>query len=109
VKKKQTEDAPEARNIFEGSSALYEILEEIEDLTQKAELQLRRGVRPLKKSLIKRFPVLFLLLVTAGFASVSYGMEHIITEHATLSQHPYYVLWGGVLILIVTGAAYKRK
>ena len=109
MKKKSKQEEIEARNIFEGSRGIYEILEEIESLTQKAETQLRKGVRPFKKSLIKRFPVFFLLLVTSGFAAVTYGMEHAISEHELLSHHPYYVLWAGVIILIITGAAYKQK
>ncbi len=61
----------EPRNIFEGSKAIYEIIAEIQDLTHKAETHLQHGVQPVKKTLIKRFPVAFLLLVTTGFAAVT--------------------------------------
>lgn len=98
----------EPRNIFEGSNAIYEIIAEIQDLADKAESYLQHGVQPVKKTLIKRFPVVFLLLVTAGFAAVTYGLEHFVKENELLSQHPYIVFWIGVAILIFTGAAYKR-
>ena len=98
----------EPRNIFEGSKAMYEIIAEIQALTQKAESQLQAGVRPIKKSLITRFPVVFLLLVTAGFAAVTFGLEHFFHEFEIFRQHPYYVFWGGVAILVLTGAAYKK-
>lgn len=101
--------AKEPRNIFEGSKAIYEIIAEIQDLTHKAESQLQLGVRPIKHSLIKRFPVLFLLLVTAGFAAVTHGLEYFLSEHELFGRHPYYVFWGGVVILILTGAAYKNR
>jgi hypothetical protein len=98
----------EPRNIFEGSKAIYEIIAEIQDLTHRAESHLQQGVQPVKKTIIKRFPIVFLLLVTAGFAAVTYGLEHFVKEHELLSQHPYAVFWVGVAILIFTGAAYKR-
>jgi predicted tellurium resistance membrane protein TerC len=98
----------EPNNVLEGTEGVFQTLKEIEDVALKSETVLRAEVRPIRKLLIKRFPVMFLLLVTVGFVSVSFGIEEIMHRYHFFSNHPFLVLAFGLLLLIVTGAAYKR-
>lgn len=98
----------EPNNVLEGTEGVFRTLKEIEDVALKSETVLRAEVKPFRKLLIKRFPVTFLLLVTLGFVSVSYGIEEILHRYHFFSEHPFAVLGFGLVLLIITGAAYKR-
>ena len=99
----------EPENIAEGAAGVFRTLREIEDAALSSEDLLSGEVRPIRKLLIKRFPVFFLLLVTVGFVSVSFGLEEILHSHSFFSEHPYLVMGFGLLLLVFTGTAYKRN
>ncbi len=65
-------------------------------------------VTPVRKTIFRRFPVLFSLLATFGVCSTFLGMEQLILRSAFLESNPEYVLCIGVSILVFTGTLYKK-
>lgn len=55
-----------------------------------------------------RFPLLTGLAVTFGFVSVLYGFEKMIDNVELFAEHPSILLFTGLMILVCTGAAYKK-
>lgn len=55
-----------------------------------------------------RFPLTFGLLATFGFVSVLYGFEKFIDRVDIFVEKPWILLITGILILLATGAAYKK-
>jgi len=50
----------------------------------------------------------FLGLSTFGGVAVFYGFEKIIDQTPYLADRPYMILFAGFLILILTGALYRK-
>ena len=65
-------------------------------------------IKPLRENILKRFPTLFLLLVTFGFTAVVTGMEQLLVQYQVLQEHPALIFWIGISILVITGRTYKR-
>jgi hypothetical protein len=96
-------------NIQKRTGAMLETIGGIEHLAQKAEDRIEREIEPLRKSLLKRFPTVFLLLVTAGFILVSFAIEEILRQYSFFTQNPLFALVLGLFFLIITGTAYKKS
>lgn len=67
-----------------------------------------RFVEPYRRSVFKRFPVIFMLLVTFGVAATFFGFERIIAETAWLNGRPWLILGVGLITLVLTGRLYKK-
>ena len=65
-------------------------------------------VDPYRKSVAKRYPILFLLLVTFGVTATFLGLEWLIGEIAYLQDHPLLLLLLGIGTLVITGTLYKK-
>lgn len=65
-------------------------------------------VEPVSKSVFKRFPSLFTLLVTFGIAATFFGFEQLLASSAYLSEKPVLILIIGVAVLVGTGKLYKK-
>lgn len=65
-------------------------------------------LEPVRKSVFKRFPVLFGLLVTFGVAATFLGFERIILNFDVLDKYPELILIMGIIILSITGKLYKK-
>lgn len=63
---------------------------------------------PYRRSVLRRFPVLFSLLVTFGIAATYFGFERIITETSWLGERPWLILSVGLATLALTGKLYKK-
>ena len=61
-----------------------------------------------QKNAIERFPFLFLGLSTFGGVAVFYGFEKIIDRTPYLADNPFGILIAGFLILLFTGALYRK-
>jgi hypothetical protein len=61
-----------------------------------------------RDSTFSRFPIIFVLLSTFGLVATFYGFEKIIDEIDFFAKHPYMVLVTGMVILVMTGALYKK-
>lgn len=84
---------------------------EFEKVTQgfeKAMTTAENVALPVRQSILKRFPVVFLLLVTFGVAATFFGIERIITDITWLYDRPIFILILGLLILSITGQVYKK-
>ena len=55
-----------------------------------------------------RFPLVFGLAASFGLVATYYGFEKLIDKVALFSNHPWLILVVGVVILILTGTAYKK-
>lgn len=56
----------------------------------------------------QRFPLLAGLMVTFGFVSTLYGFEKLIDKVDVFVNNPWILLATGMIVLISTGAAYKK-
>lgn len=63
---------------------------------------------PARESLLKRFPVVFTLLVTFGISTTFLGLEQLVLQIPFLSEHPLLMLGVGVGVLSLTGTLYKK-
>jgi hypothetical protein len=61
-----------------------------------------------QKNPISRFPFIFLGLSTFGGVMVFHGFEKIIDQTPYLSNNPLGILILGFIILILTGALYRK-
>ena len=65
-------------------------------------------IEPVRSGILKRFPVMFSLLTTAGVATTFYGFEKLVDEIPLLSKNPSLMLIVGISILVFTGTLYKK-
>lgn len=89
-------------------SLTSETLDVLEGAVNTAGGTFEQIVKPVRKSVLKRFPVLFLLLVTLGVSITYFGIEQILTQSPFLVNHPIVSIFIGLLILAGTGTLYKK-
>ena len=65
-------------------------------------------VAPVRTSVLKRFPVLFSLLVVFGLTTTYYAFEKILSQYEVLNRYPWLLLIIGLSILAFTGRLYKK-
>jgi len=65
-------------------------------------------VEPVRKSVLHRFPTLFLLLVTFGVVTVGSGFEKLVSQYQYLNERPWLILLIGLGTLVLTGTLYKK-
>ena len=75
---------------------------------QKTEEHFEEVVAPVRKNVIKRFPVIFLLLVSLGFTATISGLEQLLLKINFLQSNPAVMLIIGIALLILTGTLYKK-
>lgn len=80
-------------------------VEKVVDGTGK---EFEKVVEPIRQNVLKRFPTLFLIVVTFGFTAVVTGMEQMLIQSEILLKHPAGIFWLGIAVLIITGRVYKR-
>lgn len=74
----------------------------------KAEEKLVQNAVRSRESLAQRFPLFFGLTATFGLVSVLYGFEKLIDRVDLFVNNPWILLVTGIILLLVTGAAYKK-
>jgi hypothetical protein len=84
------------------------ILDEVQGVVEATEQHIELAVAPVRKNILKRFPILFILAVTFGITATMTGMEQILIQHDLLADHPGVITFIGVGILILTGTVYKK-
>jgi hypothetical protein len=91
-------------------SVSYEkdVLDEVEQVVEEAGQQVEKTVAPIRQSLSKRFPTLFILLVTFGVTATLTGMEQILIQIPFLYEHPISIVAFGIVLLVLTGRLYKK-
>lgn len=75
---------------------------------ENAMITAENAVVPVRQSILKRFPIVFLLSVTFGVAATFFGIERIIADTEWLNDRPILILILGLLILSITGQVYKK-
>ena len=75
---------------------------------QLIEKNLEKNIVQHQKDAIARYPFTFLGLSTIGGVAVFQGFEKIIARSQYLADRPLVVMLMGFLILIATGALYKK-
>lgn len=65
-------------------------------------------IEPVRKSLLRRFPIVFTLLVAFGAAATFFGVERIFQTISFFNDHPWRSLLIGVVTLAVTGKLYAK-
>jgi len=82
--------------------------DEFQSVVSETERSIDSKIAPVRKSLLKRFPTLFLLLVTFGATAVFFSIETIMKQSAWWSGHPWVTLAIGIGILVLTGRLYRK-
>lgn len=85
-----------------------EVLDTTDKVTTQVTKKVDAYVAPVRTSVLKRFPVLFLLLTTFGVAAVFYGFERILAQYELLQTYPWLVVCIGVATLALTGRLYQK-
>lgn len=93
------------KNVVKATGA---VIDGVEYLVDETATQIEQSVAPVRESIIKRYPTLFLLAVTFGATATVTGMEQLLIQYELLAQHPTVILTLGIAILIVTGRLYKK-
>lgn len=96
----------------ESNSKLIEVpleaVDAVQGLLDEVTADVEKQIAPVRKSILKRFPTLFLLAVTFGFSLVIYSIEIILTQHGFVLDHPWLSLGIGVGVLTITGTLYRK-
>lgn len=89
------------KEIYNGVDAVVRGLEKTMTHTDNAFI-------PIRKSVFRRFPTVFTILVTFGVSATFLGIERIILEIPWLNERPWFIFASGIFILILTGRLYKK-
>lgn len=74
----------------------------------RTEKKLESVVQPVRKNVLQRFPILFLMLATLGLTATITGMEQLLLKVSFLESNPGLVLIIGLALLTLTGTLYKK-
>ena len=81
-----------------------DILRHIEVLSDKVNSIMALGT----KSVFKRYPLTFTILILVGVVAVSEGVKNLLLNMTFFDNHPWRLLLVGLVILIATGTLYKK-
>ena len=81
-----------------------DVLQHIEELSR----QVNEIMDSRTKTVFRRYPLTFALLVLFGVVAVSEGLKGVLKEIGLLDYNPWYLLAVGLLILVITGKLYKK-
>lgn len=72
------------------------------------EHKIEEKIIKLQHNALSRFPFIFLGLSTFGGVMIFYGFEKIIGQNSFLANNPIGMLITGFIILVLTGALYRK-
>ena len=87
---------------------INKVLDTVEETVDEVEREVNTVFRPVRESVLKRFPILFILLVTFGVAATFFGFERLLMEIDFIYTRPLLMLSIGILVLVGTGTLYKK-
>ncbi len=67
-----------------------------------------RTIEPVRRTLFRRFPVVFTLLVAFGVSATVFGIERVFTTISFFNDHPWRTLIFGLILLGITGKLYAK-
>ncbi len=85
-----------------------EVADAVQDVITDVEQGVEEMIAPVRRSIVQRFPVAFMLAVTAGVSLVFYSIEIILSRTAFVVEHPWLSLGIGIGILYITGTLYRK-
>ena len=85
-----------------------EAIEAVQQVLDEVTVDVEKQIAPVRKSILKRFPTLFLLAVTFGVSLVLYSIEIILMQNRFVLEHPWLSLGIGVGVLTITGTLYRK-
>ncbi len=88
--------------------SLGKTVEETVDAAVEGLETIEAKAKPIRDSVLKRFPVLFIFLTTFGLTAVFFGFERMLAQSSFLYERPWLILFLGVLTLALTGNLYKK-
>ncbi len=80
----------------------------VETVIDEVQTGIEKELQPVRKSILKRFPTLFLLAVTFGVSLVFYSIEVLLANNPLVNDHPWATLGIGLMILVITGTLYRK-
>lgn len=90
------------------ASVVSEVLDEFGQVVQHTESTIEERIAPVRQGILKRFPTLFLLIVTFGVTATFFGIEQILIQFDLLQRYPWLILASGIGALVLTGTLYKK-
>jgi hypothetical protein len=78
------------------------------DLLEQREDRILRLLKEERNRAKKKFPLLYALLATFGLVSTVAGLNKFIEDIEWLNNDPLYLVGLGLIILFITGAAYRK-
>lgn len=100
--KKESFVVDEVAKVVDGTTS------KISHTITETERKIEETVAPVRKSVLKRFPIVFILLVTFGFTATITGIEQLLLQINFLQNNPFVVLIIGLVLLVITGTLYKK-
>lgn len=85
-----------------------QVLDKTDQVSSYVNKKFNSYVEPVRTSVLKRFPVLFSLLVVFGLSTTYNAFEKNVTQSVFLNEHPFFMLLLGILVLAFTGRLYKK-
>lgn len=86
----------------------FQVLDETDKVAEQVNSNFNRYMTPVRNNVLKRYPVLFSLLIAFGLTTTYYGFEKILSQYETLNRYPWLILLLGIFILALTGRLYKK-
>ncbi|MDO8471156.1 MAG: hypothetical protein Q7S49_00905 [bacterium] len=81
-----------------------DLLRHVEILTEEVNKMLGQ----MGKSVFRRYPLTFAILILFGVIAVSEGMKGILKSMGILDSNPWYLFLIGLVLLTFTGSLYKK-
>ena len=79
----------------------------VEDGVEKTVEGVNSYMTPIRDTVLKRYPILFSLLVIYGASMTILGFEYVLHSYGVLEGYPWTVFIVGILVLLFTGKLYK--
>ena len=92
----------------QAAEEVEQVIETVDETLGTVLNKTNRLIEPARQSVFRRFPAVFLLLVTFGVSATFYGFELLMSQWAYFYERPLLILLTGVSILIGTGTLYKK-
>jgi len=90
------------------TESVTQVADELGSVVAKAEKVIDTTIAPVRKSFSRRFPSIFLLIVTFGVTATFFGIEQVLIQYNLLNEYPWLILGIGIGTLIGTGTLYKK-
>lgn len=82
--------------------------DEVEKVVGVSNDKFEKVVDPFRQSVLRRFPVLFILAVTFGITATLVGIEQMLIKYRILQSNPEIILLLGIGVLALTGTLYNK-